>query len=145
MAPFPWQIDRNRLPVFSTLSHKLHTTPLPGMHVAVGITRTKGLASLCNLIMQPHVARCHRTFERSLGVFLWLLWCHSAHASGGVGDAGTLNPRVTGEGETSQNQVTTGILCDCWRSISPVKTFEDMVTWCTRIRKPGDHHDPVPR
>jgi hypothetical protein len=29
---------------------------LPGMHVAVGISRTKGIALLCNLILQPHVA-----------------------------------------------------------------------------------------
>ena len=47
MTSFPWQIDRIRLPVLSTLSRRLHTLPLPDMHAAVGISRTKGIA-LCN-------------------------------------------------------------------------------------------------
>jgi hypothetical protein len=50
-------------PLPGTVRAPFHTTPLPGMHVAVGISRAKGLALLCNLIMQPHVARCHRTFR----------------------------------------------------------------------------------
>jgi len=44
MTSFPWQIDRVRLPMVSTLSRRLHTLPLPEMHAAVGIPRTKRIA-----------------------------------------------------------------------------------------------------
>jgi hypothetical protein len=48
MALFPWQIDQFRLPVFSTLSHRLHTNPLPVTHAVVGTSQTDRMA-FCNL------------------------------------------------------------------------------------------------
>ena len=44
MTSFPWQINRIRLPIVSTLSRRLHTSLLPETHAAVGISRTTEIA-----------------------------------------------------------------------------------------------------